>query len=58
LILNLDNYRKSKKRNTGKSTAIPIFTRIFLEDNKLVGEVGDSGVKVIIKDYGEEDRNG
>ncbi|WP_231122494.1 hypothetical protein [Bacillus thuringiensis] len=41
MIINLDDFRKTKrlnKTNTIQMTKIPIFDRIFVENNELVGE--------------------
>ncbi|WP_180230409.1 hypothetical protein [Bacillus anthracis] len=53
MIINLDDFRKTKrlnKTNTIQMTKIPIFDRIFVENNELVGEIKGSKEKVIITD--------
>ena len=50
--INLDDYRKTKRQNkmhAVQMTTIPIFDRIFIENNELVGEIKGSKEKVIIK---------
>ena len=52
MIINLDDFRKTKrlnKTNTIQMTKIPIFDRIFVENNELVGEIKGSKEKVIIE---------
>ncbi|WP_218822711.1 hypothetical protein [Bacillus cereus] len=53
MIINLDDFRRTKqlnKTNTIQMTKIPIFDRIFVENNKLIGELKEDNEKVIIKD--------
>ncbi|MBY7115162.1 MULTISPECIES: hypothetical protein [Bacillus] len=53
MIINLDDFRKAKrlnKTNTIQMTKIPIFDRIFVENNKLIGELKGDKEKVIITD--------
>ncbi|WAI17460.1 hypothetical protein [Bacillus cereus] len=53
MIINLDDFRKAKrlnKTNTIQMTKIPIFDRIFVENNELIGEIKGNKEKVIIKD--------
>ncbi|HHX7185473.1 hypothetical protein [Bacillus thuringiensis] len=52
MIINLEDFRKAKKLNNTNSiqmTKIPIFDRIFVENNELVGEIKGSKEKVIIE---------
>ncbi|MCC2436185.1 hypothetical protein QCI42_29445 [Bacillus fungorum] len=52
MIINLDDFRKTKqlnKTNTIQMTKIPIFDRIFVENNELIGEIKGSKKKVIIE---------
>ncbi|HDR6822028.1 TPA: hypothetical protein QCV77_005635 [Bacillus thuringiensis] len=52
MIINLDDFRRTKqlnKTNTIQMTKIPIFDRIFVENNELVGEIKGSKEKVIIE---------
>ncbi|MDN4877237.1 hypothetical protein QYM23_31135 [Bacillus cereus] len=52
MIINLDDFRKTKqlnKTNTIQMTKIPIFDRIFVENNELVGGIKGSKEKVIIE---------
>ncbi|MDA2163844.1 hypothetical protein PDN54_27120 [Bacillus cereus group sp. Bc252] len=60
MIINLDDFRKAKKLNKINSiqmTKIPIFERIFVEDNELIGELKDSKEKVIIEHLEQKDRS-
>ncbi|WP_242260747.1 MULTISPECIES: hypothetical protein [unclassified Bacillus cereus group] len=53
MIINLEDFRKAKKLNNTNSiqmTKIPIFERIFVENNELIGEIKGNKEKVIIKD--------
>ncbi len=61
MIINLDDFRKAKqlnKTNTIQMTKIPIFDRIFVENNELVGEMKDSKEKVIIKEMEKKTNKG
>lgn len=56
MIINLDEFRKTKqlnKTNSIQMTKIPIFDRIFVENNELVGEIKGSKEKVIIENLGK-----
>ncbi|MED2486507.1 hypothetical protein P4120_00325 [Bacillus thuringiensis] len=60
MIINLEDFRKAKKLNNTNSiqmTKIPIFERIFIEDNELIGELKDSKEKVIIEHLEQKDRS-
>lgn len=60
MIINLDDFRKAKKLNKINSIQmikIPIFERIFVEDNELIGELKDSKEKVIIEHLEQKDRS-
>jgi hypothetical protein len=60
MIINLEDFRKAKKLNNTNSiqmTKIPIFERIFIEDNELIGELKDSKEKVIIERLEQKDRS-
>ncbi|GAB6575084.1 TPA: hypothetical protein QC443_002484 [Bacillus cereus] len=60
MIIHLDDFRKAKKLNKINSiqmTKIPIFERIFVEDNELIGELKDSKEKVIIEHLEQKDRS-
>lgn len=53
MIINLDEYRKIKQNNTANAiqmTKIPVFDRIFVENNTLVGEIKGSKDKVVIEE--------
>ncbi|WP_185215638.1 hypothetical protein [Parageobacillus thermoglucosidasius] len=58
MIINLDDYRKEKKkkkkRNDRPMVSIPIFSRITIEDNKLIGEL-ENGQKVVIQNLEQEE---
>lgn len=59
MIINLDDFRKAKqlnKTNTIQMTKVPIFDRIFIENNELVGEIKGSKEKVIIKDLEKQNK--
>ena len=49
MIINLDDYRKKKDKHK-EYVKIPVYERIYMEDDKLIGECSD-GYKEIIKDY-------
>lgn len=53
MIVNLDEYRK-KKSNSESVVYIPVFERIFIENNKLIGQF-ESGKKVVIEDFNKEE---
>ncbi|AEA19659.1 MULTISPECIES: hypothetical protein [Bacillus cereus group] len=58
MIINLEDFRKAKKLNNINSiqmTKIPIFERIFIENNELIGELKDSKEKVIIEHLEQKD---
>lgn len=60
MIINLEDFRKAKKLNNTNSiqmTKIPIFERIFIEDNELIGELKDSKEKVIIEHLEQKDKS-
>ncbi|MBZ4223104.1 MULTISPECIES: hypothetical protein [Bacillus cereus group] len=53
MLINLDNFRKTKQQNptnTIQMTKIPVFERIFVENNKLVGEIKGGKDKVVIEE--------
>lgn len=55
LIVRLDDYRKKKKRkNEFLMVNIPIFSRITIEDGKLIG-VLESGQKIVIESSEQEE---
>lgn len=59
MIINLDDFRKTKqlnKTNTIQMTKTPIFDRIFIENNELIGEIRGSKEKVIIEHLEQKDR--
>ncbi|WP_378210062.1 hypothetical protein [Anoxybacteroides rupiense] len=56
MIINLDDYRK-KKSNPESVVYIPVFERIFVEGNKLMGQF-NSGKKVVIEHLKRGHRNG
>lgn len=54
LIIRLDDYRKKKKRkNEFLMVNIPIFSRITIEDGKLIG-VLENGQKIVIESSEQE----
>ncbi|MBJ8054926.1 hypothetical protein JDS87_23985 [Bacillus cereus] len=53
MIINLGEYRKIKQNHTAKAiqmTKIPVFDRIFIENDKLVGELKGGKQKIIIEE--------
>jgi hypothetical protein len=55
MIINLDEYRnKRKKRNDHLIVKIPVYSRITVEGNKLIGEL-ENGQKVIIQNLEKEE---
>lgn len=50
MIINLDDYRKNKTKSKKCSVAIPVYEKIFLKGNKLIGEFS-SGRTEVICDY-------
>ncbi|MFP3379668.1 hypothetical protein SB767_25160 [Bacillus sp. SIMBA_069] len=53
MLINLDDFRKTKQQNptnTIQMTKIPVFERIFVENNKLVGEIKGGKDKVVIEE--------
>ncbi|MED5052657.1 hypothetical protein P9850_12615 [Anoxybacillus rupiensis] len=52
MIIHLDDYRK-KKLIKEPVVYVPVFERVFIENNKLIGQF-ESGKKVIIKDFRRE----
>lgn len=60
MIINLDAFRKAKKLNNTHSiqmTKIPIFERIFVQDNELIGELKDSKEKIVIEHLEQKDKS-
>lgn len=55
MIVDLDDYRKKKKKVVNPYINVPVFSRVYIEDNKLIGEVTDSKQKIIIKDYNDRE---
>ncbi|ABC61302.1 hypothetical protein [Geobacillus phage GBSV1] len=57
LIIRLDDYRKKKKKKTNSCSmaSIPVFSRITVEDGKLIG-VLENGQKIIIENLDEKER--
>ena len=54
LIIRLDDYRKKKKgKNEFLMVNIPIFSRITIEDGKLIG-VLENGQKIVIESSEQE----
>lgn len=54
MLINLDNFRKTKQQNptnTIQMTKVPVFERIFVENNKLVGEIKGGKDKVVIEEF-------
>ncbi|MEK4894214.1 hypothetical protein MHH74_29760 [Bacillus sp. FSL M7-0996] len=54
MIINLEEYRKIKQNNTANAiqmTKIPVFDRIFAENNKLVGEIKGGKERVVIAEF-------
>ncbi len=57
MLINLDDFRKTKQQNqtnTIQMTTIPVFERIFIENNELVGEIKGNNEKVIIEHFEQE----
>lgn len=55
MITNLEEYRKKIQIiSQTKIVKIPVYERVYLEGNKLIGEVSD-GRKNLITDYDKED---
>lgn len=54
MVTNLENYRIRKDLTKKGMVRIPVFNRVFIEDNKLIGEQRGSKKLMIIKDYGKE----
>ncbi|TNO93013.1 hypothetical protein [Bacillus sp. CD3-1a] len=53
MLINLDDFRKTKQQNptnTIQMTKLPVFERIFVENNKLVGEIKGGKDKVVIEE--------
>lgn len=48
MIINLEDYRK-KKNKPPEYLKIPVYERIYMEDDKIIGECSN-GYKEIIKD--------
>ncbi|MGI2748390.1 hypothetical protein ACRS52_06440 [Bacillus cytotoxicus] len=51
MLINLDDFRRKKqnKANAIQLTNVPVFNRILVENNKLIGELIGSKEKVIIE---------
>ncbi|WP_199426818.1 hypothetical protein [Thermaerobacillus caldiproteolyticus] len=55
MIINLDDYRKKKEKKSDHLVVnFPVFSRITVERNKLIGEL-ENGQKVIIQDLEKEE---
>ncbi|OQR53519.1 hypothetical protein [Bacillus sp. CDB3] len=53
MIINLNDCRRRKQQSEAKkirTTAIPVFDRIFVENNEWVGELAGSKRKVVMKE--------
>lgn len=53
MLLNLNNFRRRKQQseaNKIRTIAIPVFDRIFIENNEWVGELRGSKKKVVIEE--------
>ncbi|MCY9500041.1 hypothetical protein [Paenibacillus larvae] len=55
MVIDLQRYKEKKLRLKRKkeSVMIPVFERIFIKNNKLIGEQ-KNGNLIVIKDYGKE----
>ncbi|WP_153406488.1 hypothetical protein [Gracilibacillus oryzae] len=53
MLINLEKY-KIKKQSKQDLIKIPVYSRIYIEDNKLIGEIAGSGMTQVIDDYSEE----
>lgn len=51
-ITDLNEYRERKMRPKGKLVKIPMYSRVYMEGNKLIGEF-ESGSSEVIKIYEE-----
>ncbi|SCM96444.1 Uncharacterized protein BWINRASL_03523 [Bacillus mycoides] len=57
MLINLDDFRKTKQQNptnTIQMTKIPVFERIFIESNELVGEIKGNNEKFVIEHFERE----
>lgn len=50
MIINLEDYRKNKTKSKKHFVEIPVYEKIFLEGDKLIGEFSN-GRTVVICDY-------
>ncbi|MEX0415484.1 hypothetical protein [Bacillus sp. C30] len=53
MLINLNDFRRRKQQseaNKIRMTAIPVFDRIFVENNEWVGELAGSKRKVVIEE--------
>lgn len=57
MIINLNeyrnNHRKAKKKNLSQFVKIPVYERVYMDGNKLIGECSN-GYKKVIKEYNDE----
>ena len=53
MVINIDTYRSKKKNANEEYVMAPVYERVYIEDNKLIGECS-KGYKSIIKDYNNE----
>lgn len=53
MVINLETYRSKKKKSQEEYVMVPVYERVYIEDNKLIGECSN-GYKTIIKDYKNE----
>ncbi|PEQ09148.1 hypothetical protein [Bacillus toyonensis] len=53
MLINLNDFRRRKQQSEAKkngTTAIPVFDRIFIENDEWVGELAGSKRKVVIEE--------
>ncbi|MED3792077.1 hypothetical protein P4571_06470 [Niallia alba] len=56
MIINLNEYRNKHRKAKKKSSQfvkIPVYERVYMDGNKLIGECSN-GYKAVIKEYNDE----
>jgi len=56
MIINLNEYRnklRKAKKQSSQFVKIPVYERVYMDGNKLIGECSN-GYKAVIKEYNDE----
>lgn len=53
MVINLEEHRKQKQSQAWRVVKLPVYVRVYLEGDKLIGEF-ENGNKKVITEYGED----